>query len=453
MAGTTPPCTEQQPTRFDKNPRVDRSLRHSLSDGITYAAMMGAAESYFAAFAVLLRATTTQVGLLAALPPLLGSFAQLASAWIGHRLGRRRDIIVFGALLQATILPPLALSPLLLPSIAAPMLILCAVIYFAGPNLGAPLWGSLMGDLVAESHRGRFFALRTRLSSLANFSALIIAGFVLEGFDTLGFAYWGFVAIFVSAAGLRLVSAWHLAQMHDPPTQPVTLRIPWHHALTTGLRSTGLLPFTLFFAAMQFAVAIAGPFFALYMLRDLEFSYVAFMFNTAASVCVQFVTLSRWGRLSDLFGNRLILVTTGLLIPLMPILWLLSTNYLYLLGVQAVSGLLWAGFALSASNYVFDLTPRDQRAALMAAHNVIAAAAIFLGASLGGWLGSVLPESLQFGSVTWAWASPLCGAMMLSAFVRMLVIAAFLPRLREVRRVRRSSSMQLMLRLLAPRWR
>ena len=443
--GQTPPA------RFDKDPKVDRSLRHSLRDGITYAAMMGAAESYFSAFAVLLRATTAQVGLLAALPPLLGSLAQLASAWIGHRLGRRRGIIVFGALLQAAILPLLALLPLITPAIAVPVLIVCAVIYFAGPNLGSPQWGSLMGDLVAESHRGRFFALRTRLSSLANFSALIIAGFILEGFDTLGFAYWGFVAIFVGAAALRLVSAWHLAQMYAPPARPIALASPWHQALTTGLRDTGLLPFTLFFAAMQFAVAIAGPFFALYMLRDLGFSYVEFMFNTAASVCVQFLTLSRWGRLSDLFGNRLILVTTGVLIPLMPVLWLLSPNYVYLLGVQAVSGLLWAGFALSASNYVFDLTPRDQRAALMAVHNVIAAGAVFLGATLGGWLGSVLPERLELGPVTWDWVSPLCGAMVVSAVVRTLVIAVFLPHLREVRRVRPLSGSGLMRRVLMAR--
>jgi MFS family permease len=187
------------------------------------------------------------------------------------------------------------------------------------------------------------------------------------------------------------------------------------------------------------------------MLRDLGFSYVEFMFNTAASVCVQFLTLSRWGRLSDLFGNRLILVTTGVLIPLMPVLWLLSPNYVYLLGVQAVSGLLWAGFALSASNYVFDLTPRDQRAALMAVHNVIAAGAVFLGATLGGWLGSVLPERLELGPVTWDWVSPLCGAMVVSAVVRTLVIAVFLPHLREVRRVRPLSGSGLMRRVLMAR--
>ena len=51
--------------QFSKDPVVDRSLRHSLYDGITYAAMTGGAESYFSAFALLLKANTAQIGLLA----------------------------------------------------------------------------------------------------------------------------------------------------------------------------------------------------------------------------------------------------------------------------------------------------------------------------------------------------------------------------------------------------
>ena len=436
-----------KPPLLVKDPVVDRSLRHSLWDGIYFSAMIGTAESYFSAFAVYLRATTAQIGVLAALPPLLASLMQLASAWLGRKLGKRREIIVFGALLQAATLIPLALLPLIFPDLAVPLLILCAILYFAGPNLGSPQWGSLMGDLVPETHRGRFFALRTRLSSLANFSALILAGFLLEGFDTLGFTYWGFATVFVIAALLRLASAWHLHQMYDPPGHVAAIELPWHRDLWLGLRETGLLRFTLFFAAMQFAVAIASPFFTLYMLRDLEFSYVAFMFNTAASVCVQFLTLNRWGRLSDLFGNRLILVTTGIMIPFLPSLWLVSTHYGYLLGVQAVSGLVWAGFTLSATNTVFDLTPRARRATLMAVHNVVAATAVFAGALLGGWLGTHLPASLTVLGATWDWLTPLYGVFIVSTLARLAVAAWFLPRLQEVRKVRHMTRSGLIFRV------
>ncbi|MGD8829730.1 MAG: hypothetical protein PVF57_03925, partial [Pseudomonadales bacterium] len=194
-------------SRTPSRPRADRpavedSLRHSLWDGVYYSAMIGSAESYFSAFAVFLKASTTQVAMLASLPPLLASFMQIASAWAGRWLGRRRGIIVSGALVQAGVLLPLAVLPLVFPDWSLPILIVCAVVYFAGPNLGSPQWGSLMGDLVPENRRGRFFALRTRWSSFANFSALIAAGLVLEAFDALASAYFGFLIIFVSAAVL-----------------------------------------------------------------------------------------------------------------------------------------------------------------------------------------------------------------------------------------------------------
>jgi MFS family permease len=433
--------------KLAKDPRTDRSLKHSLWDGIYFSAMIGTAESYFSAFAVFLKASTAQIGVLAALPPLLASFSQLTSAWVGRKLGKRREIIVFGALLQAATLIPLAFLPALFPSAALPILIVCAVVYYIGPNLGSPQWGSLMGDLVPESRRGRFFALRTRVSSLANFSMLIVAGFVLHAFDLIQATYWGFIALFVTASALRLASAWHLHRMYDPPGHVAAIEAPWHRELWQGLRETGLLRFSFFFASMQFAVAIASPFFTLYMLRDLQFSYVAFMFNTVASVCVQFLTLNRWGRLSDLFGNRLILVTTGLFIPLLPSLWLLSTSYWYLLAVQALSGLAWAGFTLSATNSVFDLTPRDRRATLMAAHNVLAAAGVFLGAVLGGWLGTVLPREVHIGGETWSWLTPLYGVFVISTLARLAVAAAFLPRLKEARKVRSMTRSGLIFRV------
>ncbi len=440
-------ATPQEPANvLDPDPIVDRSLKHSIRDGVYYSAMIGTAENYFSAFAVFLKATTTQVGVLASLPPLLASFSQVISAWLGRRLRKRKEIIVGGALLQAFSLIPLMALPMWYPDLALPLVIVFAVIYFIGPNLGSPQWGSLMGDLVHESRRGRFFALRTRLSSLANFTALGLAGLILHLFAGWEMTYWGFVAIFTLASIFRLLSAWHLSKMFDPPGHVA--------AINTGLgglwqvyRESGLLRFTAFFACMQLSVAIASPYFALYMLRDLEFSYLGFMFNTAASVCVQFLTLNRWGRLSDLFGNRLILATTGFIIPVMPVLWMFSTDYVYLLVVQAISGLAWAGFTLSAGNMVYDLTPRDHRVTLMAVHGVVAATGTFIGALIGAWLGNNLPNEITFDGEVFSWLTPLYGVFLISGIARLITVSAFLRKLEEVRRVRPMSRAGLIFRV------
>ncbi len=423
---------------FTKDAEVDRSLRHSLYDGVTYSVMSGAGESYFSAFAMFLKANTAQIGLLASLPTLIGSLFQLFSVWLGRRTGHRKAIVVGGAVLQASALLAIAVLPLLFPDYAFVLLLVCAVFYFAGPHLGTPQWGSMMGDLVPEARRGRFFGLRTRLASVSGFLALTIAGVVLQIFASASLTYWGFFSIFVVATLSRLVSAYHLACMLDP-TRVASAEPALRLSIWKRLRSSPMARFSLFFASMQFSVAIASPYFVVYMLRDLQFSYLQWTINTSVSVCFQFLTLNRWGRLSDLFGNRLILLTTGLVIPFLPSLWTLSTNYFYLLGIQALSGLVWAGFSLSGTNFVFDLTPSERRATLMAYHNVLTALAVFSGAMVGGYLATHLPREISIGDEHFQWQSTLYGVFLISTGMRSFVMMVFLPRVREVRNVRSMS--------------
>jgi len=425
--------------RYSKDPRVDASLRHSIRDGVSYSVMTGAGESYFAAFALYLKAGTAQIGLLASLPPLLASFAQLLSSWLGRRWGRRKDIIVLGATLQGVALFPLAVLPLLFPDHALPILVACAVVYFAGSNLAVPQWGSLMGDLVPERRRGRYFARRTRLCSVASFGGLITAGVMLDLFDRNHWTVVGYLLIFAIAAAARAVSIWHLWQMHDPPGHVAALESPFGIGFWRRVRGSSFARFTLFFAAISFAVSISSPFFVVYQLRDLSFSYLEYTVSIAVVVLAQFLTLNRWGRISDAFGNRFILVATGLIIPFLPSLWLVSTNYLYILLLQALGGLIWAGFSLSAGNYLYDLIPGNKRAMYLAFHNVLASVAVFCGAMLGGYLGTHLPrEAVLFGTHV-EWLSVLYGVFLVSSLTRLLVAVLFLPRLKDMRATRPAS--------------
>jgi MFS family permease len=436
-----------QQQNFSADPQIEKSLQHSIKDGVYFSFMTGGAESYFSAFAIFFHASTQLVGLLASLPPLLASFVQVFSAWLGRKTGRRKSIIVVGALFQAACLVPLALVPYFFPECAAFILIPIVFLYLCGPNLGAPQWNSLVGDLLPESYRGRFFARRTRLSSVASVAALAFAGLVLELFSRAGDAYWGFLTIFLCAAASRLLSAYHLNAMHEPSPHSAVLVMPGNLSFYRRVRQTPLLKFSVFYAAMQFAVSISGPYFTLYMLRDLQFSYFEFMVISVTSVVVQFLTLNRWGRLSDLFGNRLILITAGSIITVIPSLWLISTNYFWILCVQALSGLSWAGFTLSATAFVFDLTPSEHRAALFAGHNVLAAVATFAGASTGALLALYVPSEISLGQISFTVFTPLYALFLASCLLRVSIALAFFPMLKEVRRVRPMSMGGLIFRV------
>ncbi|HNP36651.1 MAG TPA: MFS transporter [Woeseiaceae bacterium] len=432
---------------YSSDPEVQKSLRHSLKDAAAFATMVGVGETYFSAFAIFLKASTPQIGLLASLPPLLASLVQLFSAWLGRVTGHRKRLILIGASVQAFAWIPIIFLPILFSEHAVPLFIACVVLYHCGAHLTTPQWGSMMGDIVPLKRRGRFFAVRTRVVSLVTFIGLTCGGLVLQFASSNGRTLEGFLGLFIIALLARAVSVYHLTRMHDPSGHVQIADLAKDQRWWSRLRQSNFARFSIFFALMQFSVSIASPFFTVFMLRDLHYSYMQFMANTGMAIFAQFLTLNQWGRISDIFGNRRILSATGLVIPLMPLLWVFSQNFWYLLFAQAFSGFVWAGFTLSASNFLYDLIARDKRATYLATHNVLASVGIFAGAITGGYLGTVLPSSLTFGGHTVSWLSPLLGVFAISAVARATIVALLVPKLREVRNVRPISFTNLIFRV------
>lgn len=416
-----------------------------MRNGIGYSIMSGAGETYIAAYALFLGATAAHVSLLAALPPLFGALTQLFAAWLATRINRRRRLILTGVLMQAFTWLPIVWLPYLFPAQAVPAMVSCIVMYYGWLGFSSPLWASLMGELVPARKRGDFFGQRMLLMRLAGFLALLAAGLTLQFFELRDNLHLAFVLIFTAAAAARLCSAYHLARMHEPAA-----------AVTQAAPAPPLIPppdsrfarFATFVTAMSFATAVANPFITMYMLKDLGLSYLEFMAATAVSIALQLVSVRAWGRLADLYGNRAILAVVAFLIPLVPLLWLLSPALAWVVCVQALAGWTWAGYDLAVGNYLYDVTPADRRASYCAVHNLTSSVGTCLGALLGGLLSVKLPPSIELFGHMLQWKSGLWGVLLLSALLRALVLLAFLPRLADVRPRRGLSLRVLVLAML-----
>jgi len=426
--------------KYSKDPQTDASLRHSLKDAVAFSVMSGGLETYFSAFALFLKASTSQVAILATLPNLLGSLAQLVSAWLGHRLNQRHLLIVIGAYSQAVILPLMILLPWLLPAYAIPILLLCLTFYYAAAHFIAPQWMSLMGELVSERRRGRFFARRTALATITSFTALCAAGVILHVLNLLDYTLAGFAVLFLIAFIARLTSAYHLTRMHEPRAHAASLEPVYDLRWLAAPAYRPALRFSLFFVLMQTAVGISAPFFSVYMLTTLHFTYLQYMANIGTAVLVQFLTLSYWGRISDIMGNRLVLLTTGSIIPLLPAMWVWSGNFWYLMCLQIISGFSWAGFSLSAGNIMYELIPGAKRATYQALQSVIMTLGVFCGSMLGVAVTRWVPAEFTLFGLHLQLAASLLWALLLSTAIRVLVAVIFLPRVQELRKPRRRIS-------------
>ena len=430
-----PPASPDR-TRPRRNDWLRQTLSTSRKEAVSSSTMTGICDNYLGAFAIYLRASLPQMGMLTALPQLVGALFQLLSVWLCPYFSRRHAIVT-GVAVQATAVAGMALLALLRPDNSVAWLIGLAVVYHACVNFVQPQWRSWMGSLVPARRRGAFFAGRTRLTMISSFTVFACGGALLGWFEHHQAAWAGFFILMLLAAGGRGLSALQLKQMHDPDhasaARPGSF-IDTLRRIRESFHHRAFREYSLFFAGMQGAVAISGPFFSVYMLNDLGYTYWEFTGNIGVSILTQFFTLSTWGRICDRWGNRLVMVTSCCMLPVLPALWLFSESYYYLLGVQVMSGLAWGGFTLSTSNYLYDLRPaRADFASYAAVQSSLSAAGVFCGALLGGYLASALPGLVALLPASWQLEHSVILIFATSSLLRVAIAAWFIPRSQELR--------------------
>jgi len=246
----------------------------------------------------------------------------------------------------------------------------------------------------------------------------------------------GFSILFGIAFFARLISCWMLTKYYEPKLK---LEKGYYFTIWQFIKRIpkgNFGKFTVFISLISFATAISSPFFSVYMLKDLKFTYITWMIVTFVSSSSTFLFIRLWGKFSDKFGNLKVLQITGLFIPLVPFAWFFSSVIVgmglpalivYLFVVEFLSGLIWAGFNLSSSNFVYDSVSREKFAICVAYYNIFNGIGVFIGATLGGILSSV---SFNFWGM-----NPLLFIFLVSGVLRMAVYFFMMPLVREVRKV------------------
>ena len=420
----------------ENDPRIARTLRLSILDGFSWSVMTGFGDMFIAPFAIFLGASNRAVALIATMPHLLGSLAQMAGAHWADRLKKRRGLMVPLATLQAILFLPLVVAPLRWDNFAIPLLLFFAALTLMAGHAVIPVWLSMMGDIVPSARRGDYFGQRGRVVILGIFASHLLAGGVLTLFQRHHHAAAGFVTVFLVASVARLISV-RLLVLHDDP--PYDLPADTYFSFLQFLRRlphSNFARFALFQALMIGTTNIAAPFFAVYMLRDLGWTYAQFTVNAAAFLMTQFIMIRWWGRIGDRHGNRTVVIATTIILTVLPLLWMISPNYIYLLWVQCVAGVGWSGFGISVQNYTFDAVSPPKRARVASYVSLLNGICALIGGTvIGAWLANHLPASCTFGAVEVRFVSSLPWVFLASSLARGLAVLVMVRHFREVREV------------------
>jgi MFS family permease len=290
--------------------------------------------------------------------------------------------------------------------------------------------------------------------AIVTFAGVVAAGETIHFFAGQGYGAIGYGGIFALAALSRFLSGRFMRAVPD-----VAMHIPdgskfsfWQFIVRA--RQSNFVRFVLFVSAMNFATAISGPYFAMYMLNDLRFSYREYMIVVSAVVLVQFAVMRSWGALSDQFGNRQIMRVCGALVSINPLLWLISSNFWWVILIQLYSGLFWAGFNLAAANFVFDAVTAPKRARCFAYQSIVNGVLVFVGSAIGGYIASNVSIAANAPLALLVAESSFLVLFVSSGVLRIAVMLFLFPAFAEVRKVQRVRGYQLLVRVvsLRPLW-
>ena len=408
--------------------QVRKNLKNSVLDASFYSAMVGLTQNYISPFALAMKATTTQIGFLTGIPSFAQVLTQLVAPGLAEKVRSRKNLIVLGSFLHGLMWLPVLLIPYVFHSHQVAWLIAFVTLLVGFDSLGNAPWNNMMADIVPGAIQGRYFSVRNRVGSFVSFLLSFVAGGILQALT--GNIFLAFAVIFAGALFSRFASTYFLSQMDEPRVAVPKVKQPGLFKLSLTLGSTNIGKFILFNALMNVAVMFSSPFFSVYMLRDLQFNYLTFVIVNSASTLATLLFMPLWGKRVDKFGTIQVLKVTSLFVPMVPVMWLFSTNMYYLCFAQALGGFAWGGFALAFGIFLYYAAPPENRIRYIALSNTL----MFGGAALGSLLGGIVAPHLPA-----VMGNKLLTIFLISGAARAVIVVLFIPGIHEMRLVPRSS--------------
>ncbi len=282
-----------------------------------------------------------------------------------------------------------------------------------------------LANIVPAATLNRYLGQRMAIKSAFYLSGFLTLGYIMDEVPT---GMGGFIIVCAIATGAALVDFLMFTFMKEqtgenepntPNAQPAFSFL----AYLKELQEKKLGKFTAYTTLIYLTVGFSGPLYAVYMLRELQMSYVTFTIIIACEFLARIVSMPVWGRLSDRVGNIRVLGIVSRVIPFLPVLWLVSPHPGFLITIQVVSGCCWGAFDLNTQSYLMKAAPRSKRLWYI----VYGRCLLLLSTALGGFIGAASVDAVM----------PILGSSSLSMFLfsgiaRMVIVATMVPGLIDI---------------------
>jgi hypothetical protein len=403
-------------------PKKDKSLGFLHGEGAA-TSVENAGISYQSASLLSAGATTEQVAMLSTFSNFIFALILFkVPALIKFSDSLKRAVVALSAVSSLSWIP-LILVSLFLTGISPSLLIILWVVSLVPDFMVGPLRDKWLADLVPSGKLGRYLSLRTIISTGSYLGCFFVMGYALDHFQSGLFNGFSFVFSFAFLASLISLVLYLVLKVPVPAGEPQQAQMGLF-GFIKEVKQNELGIFIVFATLIIFSSSICGTFFSVYMLRDLHFTYLTFTLVVSIEFIARIVSAQFWGKLIDSAGAIKTLKIASFMIPMIPVLWLFSSNVGYLLFVQTISGITWGAFDLCTQAYLCRASPPEKRLHYIVYHRSIVTLASAGGPLLGAGLLDVIYP--LFGS-------QILSIFLLSGVLRFLVVIGLVPLLKEDR--------------------
>jgi len=394
-----PPATDGEAL----TPRGLIGVRYFWLDGLFTAVSENLFLSFIPLYILAIGATTADVGIMTAVQNLAGAISLLPGALVVEAERRHKPFVVWtvggfarGALLALACLLFLPVGP------GVALLLFVALNGFRSfmANLGNPAWTALVADLVPHAIRSHYFTSRTVAMSVAAFLVAPLAGLVIRaGNGWAGLPLLGYQGAFLLAFlfGMVATVCFHAVPEPHPTPQALRQRHTGASLFEVARRTPGFVGLVVSAFVWNLALQLAAPFFSVYLVTHLGATASTVGVLAAVNTFSGLIGSRVFGRLHSQKGPLWVQQRTGLLIPILPLSWMFVTAPWQTGLVDAVGGLLWAGYNLANFTLLLELTPDEHRAQAVALYQAAVFGSAVVGPLLGGYLATQFSFPLIFG--------------------------------------------------------
>jgi MFS family permease len=347
--------------------------------------MVGIGTAAFTGFALWMGATDAQIAYFVSIAFLTG-LIQMVAPYVTERVSSRKRMLLVVGMLEILLRSSIVLVPLIFHESGRIFAVgaIMALGLLCG-QFNSPVYNTWLATIIPEGIRGRFIGRQTIASLVCGIAAGYVVGYYIDLFEESD-RYTGFLTVFGAAVVLGI--AGYVNIMRVPFQTDESAPRARLSDLLSCFHDSRFRRLLTFFLLWNFGVGLAGPFYSVFMLKNLGISYTNVAVLNSLFMASMVVGYRVWGGLVDRYGSKAILQIMALPAALVPLLWILNRpdSYWLVPAAMLLSGLTQSGIIVSVSPLLYSILPQGGQASYFASWSCAIQLAMAVAPLIGGAL-------------------------------------------------------------------